>query len=100
MVLKNIQQIQDEIGIVWEDGIESYIPLERLRRQCPCASCAGEHDVMGKKYKAPPTPYKPESFQLISFHPVGGYAINFTWRDGHNTGIYPYPYLKKLGEMS
>ena len=28
---------------------------------------------------------------------VGGYALLFTFSDGHRTGIYPYAYLKDLG---
>ncbi|MDO8609672.1 MAG: gamma-butyrobetaine hydroxylase-like domain-containing protein [bacterium] len=27
---------------------------------------------------------------------VGGYAIRVSWKDGHNTGIYSWEYLKKL----
>ncbi len=95
---KNTQLIQNEIAILWDDGSESYIALEKLRRHCPCAACAGEHDVMGREYKAPPTPYQPSSFQLQKFETVGGYALNFTWADGHNSGIYSYPFLKRLGE--
>ena len=99
MTPKNIQQVQNEIAIVWADGTESYLSLERLRRCCPCAGCGGERDIMGNEYKAPTVPYTPESFQLVSFQTVGGYAINFTWRDRHNTGIYSYELLKKLGEV-
>jgi DUF971 family protein len=96
---KNIQVIQSELAIVWDDGSESYISLEKLRRYCPCAVCAGEQDVLGREYRAPPTPYKPESFELRNFQPVGGYAINFQWGDGHGSGLYPFPLLKKLGEI-
>ena len=35
----NIQQIGDELAIVWNDGEESYFKLELLRRACPCAAC-------------------------------------------------------------
>ncbi len=97
MSVRAVQQIQNEIAIAWEDGAESYIPLEKLRRGCPCAACAGEQDVLGNQYKASPRAFRPESFQLLRFEPVGGYALQFQWADGHNTGIYSYPYLKKLG---
>ncbi len=95
---KNIQLIQTEIAIMWDDGSESYISIEKLRRHCPCAACMGEKDVMGGEHKVAPTPYRPESFQLIKFEAVGGYAINFSWADGHGSGIYSFPYLRKLGE--
>ncbi len=100
MNLKNIQQVQNEIAIQWEDGTESFISLEKLRRCCPCAACSGERDIMGKEWKAPSIPYQPESLQLNQFQPVGGYAVNFVWKDGHHTGIYSYELLKKLGEVN
>ncbi len=96
---KNIQLIQNEIAIVWDDGSESYLPLERLRRRCPCAGCAGEKDILGKEYKGPAANYLQQSFQVRQFQNVGGYAISFAWADGHNSGIYSYDYLKKLGKL-
>ena len=44
---RNIQLIGTELGIQWNDGAESYLSLDLLRRACPCASCGGEPDVMG-----------------------------------------------------
>jgi DUF971 family protein len=29
---------------------------------------------------------------------VGKYAIQITWKDGHNAGIYEYQFLKNLTE--
>ncbi|MFZ4776576.1 MAG: gamma-butyrobetaine hydroxylase-like domain-containing protein [Terrimicrobiaceae bacterium] len=37
-----IQKIGTELAISWSDGLESYFPLEALRRKCPCAACEGE----------------------------------------------------------
>jgi len=86
----NIQQIGDELAIVWNDGIESYFNLEFLRRACPCAACGGEPNVT----------YSPESFQLTGFDIVGGYALQPRWADGHRTGIYSFTYLRRLGQAS
>jgi len=94
---KNIQLIGETVAIAWDDGTESYVPCELLRRRCPCAACGGERDVLGREYKGPPISYQPESFQLLQFQLVGGYAVNFVWKDGHDSGIYPHPLLKKLG---
>jgi len=96
----DIQQIQNEIAIRWDDGAETYIPLEKLRRNCPCAACAGEGDVLGRKHQGPRATYTALSFQLVRFEAVGGYAISLVWADGHQTGIYSYPYLKELGQSS
>ena len=95
----DIQPIGEELAIKWDDGTESYIPLEKLRRQCPCATCRGEMDITGKLYKGPDQPLSPPSFQLTAFNRVGTYAIQFFWADGHSTGIYSFEYLKRVAGM-
>ena len=92
----NIQIIGDELAIKWDTNAESFISLENLRRHCPCAGCAGERDIMGNVYKAPPKPLGPLSFQIVRINNVGGYAIQPQWADGHNTGLYSFDYLQKL----
>jgi DUF971 family protein len=32
--------------------------------------------------------------------PVGRYAIQIRWQDGHDTGIYTYDFLRALGTES
>ena len=95
----NIQQIGDELAIVWNDGRESYFNLEMLRRACPCAACGGEPDVLGNIMR-PNVSYTGASFELIGFEIVGGYALQPRWRDGHGTGIYSFAYLRRLGQAS
>ncbi len=91
----NIQQIGEELAIQWNDVTESYLSLELLRRACPCAACGGEPDVLGNVSR-PLLSYSDESFRLASFNFVGGYALQPHWRDGHNTGIYSFQYLRRL----
>ena len=92
----DIQQVGGELAIKWADGGESFIALEKLRRECPCAGCKGEMDVMGNLYKGPEIKLRPESFALRSLVQVGTYAIQPTWADGHNSGLYAYEYLQKV----
>lgn len=92
----DIQQIGSELAIKWDDGGEDYIPLETLRRSCPCAGCKGESDIMGNVYKSPEAPLSPKSFELTRMVTVGGYAIQPVWADGHNTGIYSFEYLRRV----
>lgn len=97
----NIQQIGDELAIAWNDGTESFLQLEMLRRACPCAACGGEPDVMGNlSSRAGGITYSDKSFQLLGFDLVGGYAVQPRWADGHNTGIYSFTYLRRLAEAS
>lgn len=96
----DLQVIGTELAIRWDDGSESYIPLSRLRRHCPCATCAGEKDVFGNLYKGPDRPLTPQSTVLRDINPVGGYAVQPVWGDGHNTGLYTFEQLRRLGEMT
>ena len=95
----DIQQIADQLAIKWDDGAETFLSLETMRRHCPCASCHGETDIMGNVYKGPPKVLGPDAFQLVRIASVGGYAISPYWADGHSTGLYSYEYLRKLGEL-
>jgi DUF971 family protein len=92
----DVQQIGAELAIKWEDGSESFISIETLRRACPCAGCAGERDVMGTLHKGPEQPLTPQSFQLERLVTVGGYAIQPVWADGHATGLFSFDYLRRL----
>jgi DUF971 family protein len=94
---KNIQAIGPELAIAWSDGTESYLPLEALRRACPCAGCGGEPDVLGRVLR-PTVHYSPASFELRGFSVIGGYALQPTWADGHGTGLYTFPYLQRLAK--
>lgn len=87
-----------ELAIRWDDGTESFVRLETLRRFCPCAACMGEQDIFGQTYQAPKRPYGPLAFQLAALPLVGGYGAQPQWADGHNTGIYTWDYLKRVAE--
>ncbi len=93
---RNVQMIGCELAIRWTDDTESYLQVESLRRACPCASCGGEPDVLGYVIR-PHVTYTPASFELTGWQVVGGYALQPRWADGHNTGIYSYAYLRRLG---
>jgi DUF971 family protein len=93
----NVQQIGSELAIQWNDGTESYLDLQLLRRACPCAACGGEPDVLGNIMR-PNVSYSENSFELAGFDLVGGYALQPRWRDGHSTGIYSFQYLRRLSQ--
>jgi len=92
----DMQMVGDVFAVKWDDGSESFIRLETLRRSCPCAGCKGETDILGNVYKNPETPLSAGAFQLRRIDRVGSYAIQPVWADGHATGIYSFDYLKRL----
>jgi DUF971 family protein len=93
-----IQKIGGELAIAWNDATETYLPLEFLRRHCPCAACGGEPDVMGHIVR-PQVEFTTKSFDLAGWQVVGGYAIQPKWGDGHSTGIYSYKFLRNLATL-
>jgi DUF971 family protein len=97
-VPKTVMVVGSELAIVWSDGREDYLNLERLRRACPCAMCKGEPDLFGKVYKGPERPLTPLSIQVAAHRPVGSYAWQIDWADGHNDGIYSFETLRRLAE--
>ncbi len=95
--------------VLWADGHETRIPLVALRRACPCATCQHErHERTGVLAPASQTPpAKPSSLNVVrgpsvaelaiaSTVPVGRYAVQIVWADGHSTGIYSYELLRSL----
>lgn len=95
---RHVEVLGEELAIVWTDGRESYLKLTDLRRLCPCAACAGEKDLLGRVEKPPSRPLTRESFQLSGHAPVGGYALQLFWSDGHNDGLFLYEKLREWGE--
>ena len=92
----NIQVIGNDLAIAWNDGGETYLSLELLRRACPCAACGGEPDVMGNVLR-PEVTYTSKSFEMKSHQLIGGYAFQPAWADGHGSGLYSFDYLRVLG---
>ena len=92
----DIQPIGNELAVKWDDGMEQFIPLENLRRACPCAGCQGEPDILGNIYQTPKKPLAANAFELVKIARVGGYAIRPVWADRHDTGIYSFEYLCRL----
>jgi DUF971 family protein len=74
--------------ITWEDGHVSPFPHEILRGYCPCAQCQGH----GGKIAFVPG----GDLTLLEIRQVGNYALQLTWGDRHDSGIYTFRYLRSL----
>jgi DUF971 family protein len=90
------------LEIDWADCHKSAWSFAWLREACPCATCVDERTQQGRKPGQP----KPKSGALLpmyepppkpsSVQPVGRYAIQFNWLDGHSGGIYSWEYLRRV----
>jgi len=81
-----------EIGIVWDDGQETYYDSHALRCACGCASCVDE--VTGRKVLQDDR--VPKDVRVQEILPVGNYGVAIVWSDGHDTGIYTFDRLRQL----
>ncbi len=93
-----LNKTEGYLEIQWADGAECRYPLPQLREACPCVECRGGHQFMGAAH-APDDILKlipARSYAVTQIQMVGNYAIQPTWDDGHQTGIYTWDYLRLL----
>ncbi len=79
------------LGIEWSDGHKGVYPVRYLRQRCPCAACMDEWT--GEVRLNPDD--VPLLIRLEDVQPVGRYALQFTWSDGHDSGIYSFAFLRR-----
>lgn len=88
--------------IAWADGHRGRFTADRLRAECPCASCRQESTGRGEVAITigAPLPVLPKrargGMSLRSVEPVGYYAVRITFSDGHDTGLFSFDYLRAL----
>ena len=80
------------LEIAFTDGRTFKLPYEYLRVYSPSAEVRGHgpgQEVLqtGKR-----------DIEIRSLEPVGSYAVQPAFSDGHSTGIYSWDYLYELGE--
>jgi DUF971 family protein len=81
------------LKIVWEDGREQILSIHALRDNCPCAGCSGERIILHEYVPPEPNRDTPGRYELKGISPVGSYALQMSWGDGHATGIYTFELL-------
>ena len=63
----------------------------RLRGACKCAHCirARIDGVFPERF---------DGIAIVQVAPIGDYAVNLAFSDGHARGIYPWPFLLGLND--
>ncbi len=82
------------LRIDWADGASFEYPVRALRIACACAHCVDEWT--GANLLDPDE--VPEDIHPVQVRPVGRYAIQIDWSDGHATGIYSFDRLRELAD--
>jgi len=89
------------VDIVWADGHPSHYDFAYLREKCPCASCNEERNKkevlagVGASSSSLLPMYKPKPRAQAAV-PVGNYAIQISFSDGHGAGIFSYDHLRTI----
>ncbi len=85
-----------DVVITWSGGDTTVLAASRLRAGCPCASCrepAGIRSTAAVLAGDRPV-------EIAEARLVGSYAVSFVFDpDHHDTGIFPFEMLRRLGEV-
>ena len=82
---------RDTLTIAFEDGGRFELAAEYLRVESPSAEVRG-HGA------GPKTIVKgKQDVKISGLEPVGNYAVRIGFDDGHDSGLYSWAYLYKLG---
>ncbi|MCF8240366.1 MAG: DUF971 domain-containing protein [Melioribacteraceae bacterium] len=98
MIPKQIKINDGRLNITWSSGDNTSVGLKYLRKECPCANCKGETILLKTIRPVRKSSETPEMYKIADNKTIGGYAVKITWRDGHDTGIYSWEYLKTLAD--
>lgn len=92
------------IEIHWSDGVQQRIPYRLLRDRCPCASCRRPEEQEEQEEATSGlrvlSAAETLPLEVVGMQPVGNYAYNIQFSDGHNTGIFTFDLLRRLAETS
>jgi DUF971 family protein len=88
-----VHQQSRQLELAFADGRAFRIPFELMRVYSPSAEVQGHgpgQEVLqtGKR-----------EVEITAIEPVGNYAVQPTFSDGHESGIFTWAYLYRLGEQ-
>ena len=86
-----LKRAENRLEVTFDDGSAFGFPAEFLRVESPSAEVQGHgpnerRTVAGRRHVG-----------ILGVEPVGNYAIRIRFDDLHDTGIYSWEYLYRLG---
>lgn len=82
---------KDILTVGFEDGARYALGAEYLRVESPSAEVRG-HGAGPKKIV-----HGAQDVKIERLEPVGNYAVRIVFDDGHDSGLYSWDFLEKLG---
>ena len=86
---QSVALARDTLTLQWDDGIGT-VAAATLRAHCRCAPCQSAR--LRGTLEAPVG----DALVLVDALPVGHYALQLRFADGHERGIYPWQALREL----
>ncbi len=101
------------IVITWDDQLQTHWTASQLRQACPCATCREKHgrsgttgagQVAGSEQAARSgqplalpviSAREVQPLAIASMQPVGNYAYQINFSDGHRSGIFSFALLRR-----
>ncbi len=78
------------LRVTFSDGVSESLPAELLRVNSPSAEVQG-HSAAERKLVA-----GKRNVSIREIEQVGNYAVKLVFSDGHDTGLYSWPYLYRM----
>lgn len=80
------------LTLAWPDNVQHQVSAHRLRVESPSAEVKGHFGQGGT------VPVGKENVTITALEPVGGYALQIVFSDGHKTGFYTWEYLRGMAQ--
>lgn len=77
-----------ELEITWQNGDIHRISGDDLRRYCACSTCRSRQ-LVGLRLVT-------DSADIETVNLIGSTALQIVFADGHDRGIFPWPYLNAI----
>ena len=78
------------LELEYADGTRFSLPAEFLRVHSPSAEVQGHGQPILQAGK--------QNVALVGLEPAGNYALKLVFDDGHDSGLYSWDYLYRLGQ--
>ncbi len=87
-----LNRAEKRLDLAWDDGVGFALPAEYLRVESPSAEVQGHGPgqrviVPGRRHVG-----------IMRLEPVGHYGVRIVFDDLHDSGIFSWAFLRRLGE--
>jgi DUF971 family protein len=88
-----LKKSKTQLDVRFDDGTVFSLPAEYLRVESPSAEVQGHGS--GKKTIVPGK----RGVTILALEPVGNYAVRIVFSDGHDSGLFTWETLYRLGDQ-